>query len=300
MISTARLLTYLVWLGTTILWGTTWVVIRIGLQDLSPLAFAAARTTLAALVIFLVAHFLARADRPQSHEIRFWMLIGVLQLGFPYALIFWAEQSISAGLTATLFATFPAFTVVIAHLLLDDEPMSWIKMGGAMLAFCGVAVLVGPDRGTNPPSIWPVLAVMTAAASGAFAAVVVRRHGRETSTLWLTTIQISSAALFLILLMALLEPQIQVHVTPRAIWSVVYLGIVVTIGCYLGVFWLLKRMDVTLVSMSVGGEAVISVFLGASLLGESLGMRAIVGLALVVLSVVLVSLQSKLSFGPSA
>ena len=173
-------------------------------------------------------------------------------------------------------------------------------MGGALLAFCGVAVLVGPDRGTTPPSIWPVLAVMTAAASGAFAAVIVRRHGRETSTLWLTTLQISSAALFLILLMVLLEPQIQVHVTPRAIWSVVYLGIVVTIGCYLGVFWLLKRMDVTLVSMSVGGEAVISVFLGATLLGEALGVRAIAGLALVVLSVVLVSLRSKLSFGTSA
>ena len=59
-------------------------------------------------------------------------------------------------------------------------------------------------------------------------------------------------------------------------------------------------MDVTLVSMSVGGEAVISVFLGATLLGEALGVRAIAGLALVVLSVVLVSLRSKLSFGTSA
>lgn len=273
----------------TALWGTTWVVIRIGLRDLSPLAFAAARTSLAALVLLSTAYLLDRSRRPDAAETRFWMVVGVPQLGLPYALVFWSEQTISSGLTATLFATFPAFAAVIAHFLLRGEPLSWRKLGGAVLAFIAVATLVGPTGDPALTSIWPIVAVLTAAASGALAEVLVRRHGRQTSTVWLTAIQITSAAAFLIALTLVFEPRPDVQLTGRAVFSVVYLGVVVTSGCYLGLFWLLKRLDVTLVSMSVGGEAAVAVLLGAALLGEPLGFRVMLGLLLVVLSVVLVS-----------
>ncbi|MDP6371417.1 MAG: DMT family transporter [Vicinamibacterales bacterium] len=293
MSSAPRTLAYVVWLATTIVWGTTWVVIRIGLDDLSPLLFSASRAALGAAVFLVVAAATAWDRRPGLAEIRFWALVGGPQLGLPYALIFWAEQTISSGLTATLFATFPAFTAVGAHLLLRDEPLSWLKLGGTVLAFVGVAVLVGPTTGPGPVPLLPIVAVLVAAASGAMAAVIVRRHGRETSTVWLTAIQIAGAAIFLIVLAAIFEPNPRIALTTRAVASIAYLGIAVTGGCYFGLFWLLKRLDVTLVSMSVGGEATVAVFLGAWILGEPVGLRSLLGLSLVVASVALVSLHSK-------
>ncbi len=291
--SPSRALPYLVWLAITVVWGTTWVVIRIGLQDLSPLLFSAARAVLGASVFLAVAVLTASRRRPEASEIRFWALVGIPQLGLPYALVFWAEQFIASGLTATLFATFPAFTAVTAHLLLRDEPLSWQKMAGTLLAFLGVAALVGPDDGASVAAGAPIVAVLVAAASGAIAAVIVRRHGRHTSTIWLTAIQIAGAAAFLMLLAVVFEPSPRFALTPRAIASTAYLGIVVTGGCYFGLFWLLKRLDVTLVSMSVGGEATVAVFLGALVLGEPLGLRALAGLSLVVASVALVSLHAR-------
>ena len=290
--SPSRAVPYLVWLAVTGVWGTTWVVIRIGLQDLSPLLFSAARATLGASVFLVVAALTAWRRRPKASELRFWALVGIPQLGLPYALVFWAQQTISSGLTATLFATFPAFTAVTAHFLLRDEPLSWIKMAGTLLAFLGVAVLVSSGDGVSAMAAAPIVGVLVAAASGAIAAVIVRQHGRHTSTIWLTAIEIAGAAAFLMLLAIAIEPSPRVALTTRAVLSTAYLGIVVTGGCNFGLFWLLKRLDVTLVSMSVGGEATVAVFLGAFILGEPLGLRALLGLSLVVASVALVSLHS--------
>ena len=293
MTSAPLTLPYLVWLATTVVWGTTWIVIRIGLQDLSPLLFSASRAVLGASVFLAVAALTAWDRRPKARELRFWALVGIPQLGLPYALVFWAEQTISSGLTATLFATFPAFTAVTAHLLLRDEQLSWQKIVGTLMAFLGVAILVRPGEGSGAAAAAPIVAVLVAAASGAVAAVIVRRHGRHTSTVWLTAIQIAGAAAFLVLLAIVIEPSPRFELTTRAIASTAYLGIVVTGGCYFGLFWLLKRLDVTLVSMSVGGEATIAVFLGAFILGEPLGLRVMLGLSLVVASVALVSLQAR-------
>jgi drug/metabolite transporter (DMT)-like permease len=281
----------LVWLATGIVWGTSWTVIRIGLRDLPPFTFAAIRTALAGIVLLAIAQLTARPRRPGRRSVWFWMLVGLPQLGIPYAFVFWAEQSITSGLTAMLFATFPAFTAVTAHFMLRNEPLNGQKMMGTLLAVVAVVLLVGPrgGAGAGVPTLWPVLGVLVASVSAAIAAVLVRRHGRDTSTLWLTAIQVASAAVFLVVAALILDHGAEIRFTGRAVGSIVYLAFVVTCGCYLSIFWLLKQLDATFVSMSVAFETAFAVFWGAVLLSEPLGVRFLGGLAFVVLSVVLVS-----------
>jgi drug/metabolite transporter (DMT)-like permease len=281
----------IVWLMTAMVWGTSWTVIRIGLRDLPPFTFAAVRTVLAAVALLAVAQLTARSRRPGMRSIWFWIWVGLPQLGIPYALVFWAEQSITSGLTAMLFATFPAFTAVAAHFMLRNEPLTRQKVLGTLLAVVAVVLLVRPSGldAAGATTLWAVLGVLIASVSAAIAAVLVRRHGRDTSTLWLTAIQVSSAAVFLVAAALILDHGAEIHVTVRAVGSILYLAFVVTCGCYLSIFWLLKRLDATFVSMSVAFETAFAVFWGAVLLSEPLGARFLVGLAFVVLSVVLVS-----------
>ncbi len=287
-----RLLPGVVWVGIGLVWGTTWGVIRIGLRDLEPLTFAASRTALAAVTLLALAQVMDRRRRPNGREIWFWMAIGLPQIGVPYALIFWAEQYISSGLTAILFATFPAFTAVAAHFLLRDERLSLGKVSGTTLALFSVFLLVGPAGGAAPP-IAAVVGVLVASVASAVGTVIVRRHGRETSTLWLTALQITSAAVFLSALALTFERGAPMALTPSAIGSIVYLALAVTVGCYLGLFWLLKRLEATFVSMGVIFETAVGVFFGSVALSEPLGWRVLGGLVVMGLSIWLVTVRRR-------
>ena len=283
-----RALPLAVWVGTGLVWGTTWGVIRLGLQDMPPFTFAALRTLLAAVTLLVVAQLVDGRRRPTGPESWFWAVIGLFQIGAPYALIFWAEQSLSSGMTAILFATFPAFTAIAAHFLLRDESLSLGTVAGTLLALVAVGLLVTPSRGAVPAP-GAVAAVLVASMAAALGVVLVRRHGRSTSTLWLTALQVSSAAVFLGVLALTLERGDQVAFTATAVVSIVYLALAVTVGCYLGLFWLLKRLDATFVSMGVIFETAVGVFFGSVVLSEPLGLRVFGGLALVGISVYLVT-----------
>lgn len=290
--SRASLLPLAVWLGTGLVWGTTWGVIRIGLRDLPPFTFAALRTALAAGILMLLARLAAPKRRPEGSEVWFWAAIGVCQIGVPYALIFWSEQFLSSALTAMLFATYPAFTAVAAHLLLPDESLSLPKVAGTALALLAVALLVGPSR-TEAARAGAAAAVLMASMAGALGIVLVRRHGRRTSTIWLTAVQVTASAVVLVLLALVLERGAPVALTVRSVTSIVYLALAVTVGCYLGLFWMLKRLDATLVSMGVIFETSVGVMFGVLVLSEPLGLRVVGGLALVGLSVYLVTIKRR-------
>ncbi len=283
-----RLLPGAVWLGIGLVWGTTWGLIKIGLRDLEPFTFAASRTVLAAVALLAVAQIMRGSRRPKGREVWFWLAVGLLQIGVPYALIFWAQQYIASGLTAILFATFPAFTAVAAHFLLRDERLSLGKVSGTALALVSVVLLVGPSRSAVPP-IAAVVALLIASASSAVGAVTVRRYGRETSTLWLTALQVSSAAVLLSALAVTFERDASTTFTAAAIGSIVYLALAVTVGCYLGLFWLLKRLEATFVSMGVIFETAVGVFIGSVALSEPLGWRLLGGFAVMGLSIYLVT-----------
>ena len=105
----------LVWLILCGIWGSTWLFIKLGLEDLPPLTFAGIRFVFAALILSLL--ILARGVRwpRQRNEWFLIAVVGLLQFSLNYGLVFWGEQRIPSGLAAVLQSTFPAFGLVIAH-----------------------------------------------------------------------------------------------------------------------------------------------------------------------------------------
>src|SRR5207253_9121009 len=125
------------------IWGSTWLVIKIGLQYLPPLSFAGLRMALACLLLAPFA-FRRGVRRPTRRESAFVALAGFLQIGAAYALIFVAQQWIESGLAALLFATFPLWVGLLAHFFLEDEPLTGRTLAAAALGLAGVALIEGP------------------------------------------------------------------------------------------------------------------------------------------------------------
>src|SRR6185503_11973053 len=118
-----------------VIWGSTWLVIKVGYGGLGPFTVAALRFLLAGVVLAIVLPLVgARWPRRRTE----WMLVlfvGVVLFGADYGLIYWGEQFLDSGLTAILFATLPLMTVAFAHLYIPGDRITARKLAGTLLAF---------------------------------------------------------------------------------------------------------------------------------------------------------------------
>ena len=131
-----------VYIGLCAVWGSTWLVIKIGLRDLPPLTFAGIR--MGAACLLLVPFALAARWSLSRREVLFVAIAGFLQIGLSYALLFVATQWIASGLAAILFASFPIWVALFAHFLLPDEPLTGKAVAAAVLGLAGVCVIEAP------------------------------------------------------------------------------------------------------------------------------------------------------------
>src|SRR5215211_455081 len=139
----------LVWLVLALIWGSTWLFIKLGLEDLPPFTFAGVRFVIAVLILSAVV-ILRR--RPLPKDWRDWVLIagtGWLAFTVNYGLLFWGEQRTSSGLAAILQTIIPVFGLVLAHLHLPAERITAPKLVGVVLGIFGVALIFSDQMGTE-------------------------------------------------------------------------------------------------------------------------------------------------------
>ena len=159
-----------------VIWGSTWLVIKVGYGGLGPFNVAAVRFFVAGTVLAtMVPMFGQRWPRGRTE---WWLvvLLAVLLFAGDYGLIYWAEQYIDSGLTAILFATLPLITIVVAHVYVPGDRITPRKLTGTVLAFLGVAALFADHVRIDTSKTWPMLAVVSAAACAAITAVASKRH----------------------------------------------------------------------------------------------------------------------------
>src|SRR6476661_7055474 len=170
----------LVWLILCGIWGSTWLFIKLGLEDLPPLTFAGIRFVIACLLLLAFIRFRG-VKLPTTKDD--WLLLavtGVLSFTLNYGLIFWGEQYIPSGLAAVLQATIPAFGLVIAHFYLPGERMTWAKLFGVALGVVGVAVVFSNQLAiAGGKALAGSVAVVVGSAVVAYSNVLVKARGEK-------------------------------------------------------------------------------------------------------------------------
>ncbi len=283
------------YIGLCAVWGSTWLVIKIGLRDLPPLWFGAIRMVLACALLapFAFARGAAHAGRVR------WKLVvfsGSLQIGVNYACVFLAEERIDSGLTALFFATFPIFAGIFAHFMLPDEPVTTRTAASAILGLGGVMVIESPalanllSHQTRPMLVGSGLA-LCASLVAAFANVYNKKYLSDVPPVWNTWLQTLSGSTLLLALAAAFEPGATLRWTPTAIGALLYLSILGTALPFAGLFWLLHRVPVSVIGTIPVVDTVIALVLGHIILSEPLSPRILVGGALILVAVLLATLR---------
>ncbi|HWS87297.1 MAG TPA: EamA family transporter [Pyrinomonadaceae bacterium] len=283
------------------IWGSTWMFIKLGLRDLPPLSFAAARFLLATLILSAIVAA-RRARLPSGRE---WLLLaqtGVLAFGLNYGLLFWGEQHISSGLAALLQATIPVFGMLWAHPYLPGERLNARKLAGALLGVGGVGVIFSHQLGAEGSmALWGSAAVVAGAAFVAWANVLVKAKGLKLDASVLSAGQMACGFAALASAALVLEGSpSKLRWTPLAMVCLLYLTLVGSVAAFLLFYWLVRHVDVTKTMLIALVTPLAAVMLGVVALGEELSWRTVAGGVVIMSGVALVVLRRAPKASPVA
>lgn len=275
-----------------LIWGTTWIVLKVSLTGTPPLFGAGLRFTLAGLVLWGI-FFYRREKLPRSREaVRLYFMFAVLNFTIGYALTYWATQFIYSNLAAILWAGFPLVVAALAHWALPDDRLSFRKLVSILIGLVGVILIVyeGQELGTEKALVG-IGAILVAVLFAAWPNVYLKKHVQAVNSFQLNAVGQSIAGLVLLVLSALVETQQAMVWSPFNIFALFYLSIFGSVFTWLIYVWLFAHLAVTQISYVAFFPPMIATLIGWILLQEALTPAALVGAILVLAGAFLINLK---------
>lgn len=285
----------IVWLILCLIWGSTWLFIKIGLADLPPITFAGIRFVIASLILTLLV-VVRRARWPRTRgEWGLIAAVGILQFALNYGLVFWGEQHISSGLAAVLQATFPLFGMVTAHFYLPQERMTTVKVLGVLLGVFGVAVIFSDQLSIGGTmALFGSIALVLSALFGSYGNVLVKAYGGKIDPMVLAAGQMVFGFVPLLAIGIPTEGNpLHFHWTKMAVIALMYLVVVGSVIAFALYYWLVRHMQVTKTMLIALVTPVVAVLLGMIVLHEKLNWRLLAGGVCIISSIALIVLPKR-------
>ena len=284
-----------------LIWGSTWLVIREGLKDLSPFTSAGVRFALAAAVMALIAPAIARREGGRRPTPRLTLVMGLFNFAGSYGIVYWSETLLPSGLVSVLWSVFPMMMAVAAHLALPGERLLARQWLGFVVGFLGVVLLLARDvAAIGGEALVAALVLLGSPLAATLGTTYVKKHGARVSSALLNRDAMAVGAAALLACALLSERGAPMHWSAPAVWSVVYLaipGTVVTFGLY---FWAMRYAPAHQLSLIAYVIPAVALFLGVSLGGETVGASTLAGAALILGGVACVLLGRRRPMRPES
>ena len=284
-------MTILIYIVTLILFGSTWVVVKIGLQSVPPFTFAVVRFVLA-FVILGTAFRIWQFRLPQIPHIRRKIFVaGFLMYGLNFLFIYIGQQYIQASLAAVIFATMPFFTGIISHLLLPNERLQKHVIVGMIVGFVGTLALFSKNLSLDGP-VLGMLSLLLSSIFCSWATVLIKRDLNDIPPVQLSILQIPMGLIVLVPPM-LFELPLKFEFNTTSLVSLFYLAILGTGVAFMGWYYLLKRVSAVALSLMTFLEPLVAMGLGYLLLHEKLESHFLIGGALILIGVLIATFERK-------
>jgi drug/metabolite transporter (DMT)-like permease len=269
-----------------VIWGSTFLAIRITVLLVPPWFAAGTRFFTAGLILFAYAR-VRGVKAPTLPEWRNLVLVGVLMFSVTYGLLFWAEQKVPSGITAVMEAMIPTFTLLLEVFALRQQRMTWTKAIAVMIGFLGVAIML-LKGGSGSYGILSCLGVLGAGLSWSLGATLTRSlRLPESRVLTSGAEMMLGGGLLLVASMASGELRPFPAIPLKAVYSLLYLILAGSLVGYTAFVYLLGRMPASRVASHAYVNPVVAVALGYFFAGEAITTRTLAGAALVLGSVLL-------------
>jgi drug/metabolite transporter (DMT)-like permease len=287
------LLAYTALAVVCVLWGTTFLGIRIGVMDIPPFLFAAMRLTIAGLLLTLIMLFVMKVKLPSKDVILVQALGGFSLFTLGNGLIGVAEIYISSGITAIVCAMIPIWVTLINLGTSEDERPTLPVFLGLAIGLSGIVMMFGDNVGelSNSSYVWSIVLIFVANMGWSVGSVWIKRKnaGTNNNTFMDAGLQMLFGGLFLFIGSIVFDDYSTIRWTASSLWALGYLivfGSIIAFACF---SYALKKLPVTIVSLYAYINPIVAVLLGTLILGEKFNLRIAIAMLVTVAGIYIVN-----------
>jgi drug/metabolite transporter (DMT)-like permease len=263
-----------------LIWSSTWVAIKIGLEDVPPLLSAGTRFAIAGVGLLVLARALRR---PLRTDAKLAAVLGLLPFAAAYGLIYWGEQYVPSGLAAVLFGVMPLYSAGIASVALDNEPLRARLIAGIAVAIGGLGLAFGESLALGDAK-WALLAA-TACAIAPLAAAIgnvsIKRRGGRLDPVVLNGWAMLGGGALLLATSAPTEDWGTAALTGNSVGSIAYLAVIGSAVPFVTLTRLLRELPAVTMSYITLLLPFGALAFGAALYDERVTVAALAGALLV-------------------
>lgn len=264
------------------IWSSTWVVIKIGLETVPPFLSAGLRFLLAGTVLFIFRKLNKHKMKYTRKDHRFFALFGLINFTGGYAFVYWGEQYINSGLTSVLFAVMPFYVVFLAARMLPDEKISLTKLIGIVIGFSGVVIIFYDQiHITDSMGLLGMIMVLFAPLFSSVGTIIARKKSKILGPFDLNTMPILYSALSFFILFLIFELNSPAVFNAKTIFSISYLAIFGTAIAFALYFWMLRNTSAVIMSTITFITPPLALIWGYVILAEQVTNHLILGMILI-------------------
>lgn len=299
--SRRALLPYLAFVGLGLIWGASFLFIKLGVHDMSPTVLVLVRSSAGAIALAAIMRGTGRKLLGADWKSRLgqFAFMGIVNALLPWVLIAWGEQHITSGLASILNSTTTLWAAIFIFWVIPHERPSLLNYIGVLIGIAGVVILVLPDLQAHgvSGSLLGALAVVAASMAYAVGALFQRVRWRGLNVFQMSFGQLVMTALFALPFAAPAIPH--VHVALLSMGAVIALGVGGSGIAYLLYFYIMNTLGAVRATGVTFVVPITAVFWGVVLLGEALTVVTVVGMVVILAGIVLTNLRKSVRPEPA-
>lgn len=275
----------------SLIWGSTWLFIRISLKSFPPFFSAGLRFLVAALVIYIIMAYKKIPFQLDRQSFFYYTVLALFSFVIPFGLVYWGGQYVTSGLSAVLFAVFPFFVAGFTIYMFPSETLGAGKIGGMLLGFAGICLMFYRDLLSGLDTyVLGMLAIVLSSLIQAWIALFVKKYCSYMHPLVMNLVPMGMSAVIYLLASPLIDDLNTVKFDLSGVGAVLYLGIFGSVVTFTLYYYLIKRINIILLSLIAFITPVIALILGWLIEAERLNHAQQLGSAIILAGIILANL----------
>jgi drug/metabolite transporter (DMT)-like permease len=269
-------------------WGSTYLAIKIGVEDMPPMFFAGVRFIIAGLIMIVFSYIRGYAFPAGKSEFSRLSLIGLFMLLGGNGLVVFAEQWVDSGVASLIMATIPIFAGVLEHFFIRTTRLTLKALSGLLLGFFGVYFLLVPAEHGISIDIPGILVLLSASFLWSTGTVLSKTFKGNSSIVSNIGIQMFAGGVGLMLVSAITGEFSRVRFSMNSVLAIAYLVVFGSLVAYSSYIYLLQKWPATKAGTYAYINPLVAVSLGAIFLGEKINFLMILSMVGIFLGVLIV------------